>query len=47
MLSDVVGGGLASVLNVQSLFFIKENCICVVTKHHAEPNYIIDKKSSF
>ena len=38
MLSDVGGGGLASVLDVQ-----KENWICAMTRHHAEPN-IIDKK---
>ena len=31
-------GGLASVLDVQSLFFFKENWICAVTRHHAEPN---------
>ena len=46
MLLDVGGGGLASVLDVQSLFFfIKENWICVMTRHHAESN--IEKKSSF
>ena len=33
------GGGLESVLDVQSLFFfIEENWICAVTRHHAEPN---------
>ena len=39
MLSDVSGWELASVLDVQSLFFfIKENWICAMTRHHAEPN---------
>ena len=39
MLSDVGGGRLASVMDVQSLsFFIKENWICATTRHHAEPN---------
>ena len=47
MLSDVGGGGLASNLDIQSLFFYnKENLICVMTRH-VEPNiYIIDKKLS-
>ena len=32
-------GGLANVLDVQSLlFFIKENWIYAMTRHHAEPN---------
>ena len=31
-------GGLTSVLDVQSFFFIKENWICAMTRHHAEPN---------
>ena len=32
-------GGVASVLDVQSLFFfIKENWICFITRHHAESN---------
>ena len=39
MLLDVGGGGLASVLEVQSfLFFIKENWICSMTRDHTEPN---------
>ena len=38
MLLDVGDGGLANVLDVQSLFFIKENWICAMTRHHAEPN---------
>ena len=38
MLQDVGGGGLASVLDVQALFFFKENWICAVIRHHAEPN---------
>ena len=39
MLSDVGGGGLASVLDVQCLFFfIKVNWMCAMTKHHAGPN---------
>ena len=37
MLSDVGGGGLASVLDIQS-FFIKENWICATTRHHAQQN---------
>ena len=39
MLSDVRGGerGLASVLDV-FIFFVKENWICGMTRHHAEPN---------
>ena len=42
MLPDVGGGGLTSVLDVQSLFFfIKENWICATTRHHAEPNNIL------
>ena len=42
------GWGLACFLDVQSLFFIKGNWICVMTRHHAEPKInIIDKKSSF
>ena len=37
MLSDV--GGVASVLDVQSLFFfIKENRICAMSRQPAEPN---------
>ena len=38
MLSDVGGGGLASVLDIQSFFFIKENWICAMIRHHAELN---------
>ena len=45
MLSDVRsrgeggGGGVASVLDVQSFFFfIKENWICAMTRYHAESN---------
>ena len=30
--------GLASFLDVQSSFFIKENLICAMIKYHAEPN---------
>ena len=30
--------GVASVLNVQSFFFIKENWICALTRHDAEAN---------
>ena len=37
MLSDVRSGGLVSILEVQFLFFfIKENWIFVMTKHHDE-----------
>ena len=36
------GAGVASVLDVQSLiFFIKENWICAITRHHAESNISI------
>ena len=36
------GWWLVSVLDVQSLFFfIKENWICTMTRHHAEPNNIL------
>ena len=35
MLSDFGGGGLASALDVQSIF-IKENWICAMTRNHAE-----------
>ena len=36
MLSDVEGGGIASVLDVQSFFFfIKENWICAMIRHRA------------
>ena len=39
MLSDVGGGGLVSVLDIQFLFcFVKENWIYAMTRHHAEPN---------
>ena len=39
MLLDVGGWGLASVLDVQSLFFfIKDSWICDMTGHHVELN---------
>ena len=39
MLLDVGSGRLASVLDVQFLlFFIGENWICAMTRHHVEPN---------
>ena len=38
MLSGLWGWGLAKVLDVQSLFFSKENWICAMTRHHAESN---------
>ena len=39
MLSDVGGGGLASVLDFQYLFiFTKENWISDMTKYHPGPN---------
>ena len=41
MLSDVRWWGIAGVLHVQSFFFIKENWICAITIHHAEPNNIL------
>ena len=44
MLSDVGGGGwgLASVLDVQSFFFIKEDWICAMSKHTEPKINIID-----
>ena len=39
--------GLASVLDVQFLFFIKENWICAMTRLHAEPNISILLTRSF
>ena len=38
MLSHLVGAGLASVLDVQSLFLYQKNRNCAVTRHHADPN---------
>ena len=39
MLSDVERLGVASVLDVQSLFFfIEENWICAMTRHRADSN---------
>ena len=38
MLLDAEGWGGASVLDVKSLFFIKEDWICAMTGHHAELN---------
>ena len=40
MLSDVGGGWLVIVLDMQSLFYFfkKENWICAMTRNHAEPN---------
>ena len=38
MLLDLGGGGLASVLDVQSLFFIKENWVSAVDRQHTKPN---------
>ena len=35
MLLDEGGGEFASVLDVQSSFFNKENLICAMTRHHA------------
>ena len=38
---DVIGrrwSGLASLLDVQSLFFCLKNWICIMTRHHDEPN---------
>ena len=35
MLLDVGGGRLASALDVQPFFFIKENWICTMTRYHA------------
>ena len=40
--------GLESVLDVKSIFFVKENWICDMTRHHAERSInMFDKKSSF
>ena len=42
MLSDVGAWGVASILEVQSLFFfIKENEIRAMTRQHAESNMIL------
>ena len=44
------GGGCVSECSGRPIFiyFIKENWVCAMTRHHAEPNInIIDKKSSF
>ena len=43
MLFDIGGGGgIASVLDIQSLFFfVKENWICAMNRHHAESNNIL------
>ena len=38
MSSDVRDEGLASILDVQSFFFIKENWVCAMSRHHDEPN---------
>ena len=38
MFLDLGGGGLASVLDVQSLFFIKENWVFAVDRQHTKPN---------
>ena len=39
MLSDIEGdAGVGGVLDVHSIFLIKENCICAMTRHHAESN---------
>ena len=47
MLSDVGGGGLSGVLNIQSLFlFIKENWICTMTRHHAN-NILLTRNLPF
>ena len=41
MFSGVGGGWLASALDVESFSFNKENWICAMTGHHAEPNNIL------
>ena len=48
MLSDVEGGWGVSECSGHPIFifFIKENWICAMTRHHGEPN-IIGKKFSF
>ena len=49
--ADVIGRrgwGLVSVLDLQSLFsFIRENWICAMTRHHAEPNINISLTKKF
>ena len=52
MLSDQEvggGGGIRKCFGRQVfIFFVKENWICDMTRHHAEPNInIFDEKSSF
>ena len=46
MLSDVGGAGLASLLDAQSLLFIKENWICAMTRHHVN-NILLARNLSF
>ena len=47
MLSDVEGGGLASILDVQPLFFIiKKNSNWSVTRHHAN-NILLTRNLPF
>ena len=42
MLLNVEGGGIASILDVQSFLFIKENWIWAITRHHAN-NLLLTK----
>ena len=46
MLLDIESRGLASVMDVQSLFFIKENWICTMTRHHAN-NIVLARNLPF
>ena len=46
MLSDVGEWGLASVLEAQSFFFIKQSWICAMTRHHAN-NILLAKNLPF
>ena len=46
ILSGVRGGGLASVLDVQPYFFILENWICTMTRHHGN-NILLARNLSF
>ena len=46
MLSGLGGVGLASVLDSNLYFFIKENWICAMTRHHAN-NILLVRKLPF
>ena len=47
MLSDVEGSGVSKCSGrpIFIYFFIKENWICALTRHHAEPNNVLLTKN--